>query len=384
MLIYNAVVHPMDAPVLPHGFVEWAEGKIVRVGPMSGCPTPSEGDLDANGSHLLPGFIDAHCHLGMLADGLSYDDDDCNEISDPCTPNLRAIDGLYPMDYCFQEAREAGVTTVLTSPGSSNAIAGQAAALKTVGRWVDDMVVLAPAAMKFALGENPKKVYSDRDEAPASRMATAALIREQLRKALEYADRVQRSREDPDEDPPDYDAALEALVPVVQGKLPAHFHAHRADDIATAVRIAKEFQLDYVLVHATEGYLVADILAREGVRVIVGPIISDRSKPELARLRVTNAAKLAQAGVPVAICTDHSELPIQYLPLSAALAAKEGMDPETALAAITLTAAEIGGIAHRVGSLTPGKDADLVLCSGHPFELNARIEAVFIDGHQVK
>lgn len=320
----------------------------------------------------------------MLADGLRYDDDDCNEISDPCTPNLRAIDGLYPMDYCFQEAREAGVTTVLTSPGSSNAIAGQAAALKTVGRWVDDMVVLAPAAMKFALGENPKKVYSDRDESPATRMATAALIREQLRKALEYADRVQRSREDPDEDPPDYDAALEALVPVVQRKLPAHFHAHRADDIATAVRIAREFQLDYVLVHATEGYLVADILAREGARVIVGPMISDRSKPELARLRVTNAAQLAQAGVPVAICTDHSELPIQYLPLSAALAAKEGMDPETALAAITLTAAEIGGVAHRVGSLTPGKDADLVLCSGHPFELNARIQAVFIDGRRVK
>ena len=185
-------------------------------------------------------------------------------------------------------------------------------------------------------------------------------------------------------DKPDFDAGLEALIPVLAGRVPAHFHAHRADDIATAVRIAREFRLDYVLVHATEGYLVADILAREGVRVIVGPIISDRSKPELARLRVTNAAKLAQAGVPVAICTDHSELPIQYLPLSAALAAKEGMDPETALAAITLTAAEIGGIAHRVGSLTPGKDADLVLCSGHPFELNARIEAVFIDGHQVK
>ena len=364
MLIYNAVVHPMDAPILPNGFVEWAGGTIVQVGPMSSCPTPAESDLDAQGGHLLPGFVDAHCHLGMLADGLCYDDDDCNEISDPCTPNLRAIDGLYPMDYCFQEAREAGVTTVLTSPGSSNAIAGQVAALKTVGRWVDDMVILAPAAMKFALGENPKKVYSDRDESPATRMATAALIREQLRKALEYADRVRRSQEDPDEDPPDYDAALEALVPVVQGKLPAHFHAHRADDIATAVRIAKEFQLDYVLVHATEGYLVADILAREGVRVIVGPIISDRSKPELARLRVTNAAKLAQAGVPVAICTDHSELPIQYLPLSAALAAKEGLDPEAALAAITLTAAEIGGVAHRVGSLTPGKDADLVLLDG--------------------
>lgn len=187
MLIYNAVIHPMDAPVLSNGFLEWAGGTIVQVGPMSSCP-PVGGGSGRQAAICSPGFIDAHCHLGMLADGLRYDDDDCNEISDPCTPNLRAIDGLYPMDYCFQEAREAGVTTVLTSPGSSNAIAGQAAALKTVGRWVDDMVVLAPAAMKFALGENPKKVYSDRDESPATRMATAALIREQLRKALEYAD----------------------------------------------------------------------------------------------------------------------------------------------------------------------------------------------------
>ena len=239
--------------------------------------------------------------------------------------------------------------------------------------------------MKFALGENPKKTYSGRNEAPATRMATAALMREQLRKALEYAERVAKHEADPEnEDAPDYDAVLEALVPVVQGKLPVHFHAHRADDIATALRIAKEFHLDYVLVHATEGYLVADILAREGARAIVGPIIGDRSKPELAHQRVTNAARLVEAGVPVAICTDHSELPIQYLPLSAALAAREGMDPEAALKAITLTAAELGGIAHRVGSLTPGKDAEIVLCSGHPFELNAKGQAVFISGTPVK
>ena len=385
MLIYNAVVHPVDAPALDRGFVRW-EGKMIgQVGPMSRCPAPQAGDLDAGGGHLLPGFVDAHCHLGMLADGLRYDDDDCNEISEPCTPHLRALDALYPLDYCFQEARAAGVTTVLTGPGSSNAIAGQIAAVKTAGRWADDMVLLAPAAMKFALGENPKKTYSDRDESPATRMATAALIREQLRKAQEYARRLRRSEEDPEgeTDPPDYDAALEALVPVVQGRLPAHFHAHRADDLATAVRIAREFSLDYVLVHATEGYLVADILAREGARVIAGPIIGDRSKPELARQRVTNAAELARAGVPVAICTDHSEVPIQYLPLSAALAARAGMDRETALAAVTLTAAELGGIAHRVGSLTPGKDADLVLCTGHPLELDSRVEAVFIDGQRI-
>lgn len=381
MMIYNAVVCPMDGPRISKGFVAWADGVITQVGAMSHCPAPVPGqDIDAKGGYVLPGFVDVHCHLGLLADGLSYDEDDCNEISDPCTPHLRVIDALYPLDHCFQEAREAGVTTVLTSPGSANAIGGQIAAIKTVGRWADDMVVLEPAAMKFALGENPKKSYSGRNEAPATRMATAALMREQLRKALEYADRLAKREADPEEDGPDYDAALEALVPVVQGKLPVHFHAHRADDIATALRIAKEFHLNYVLVHATEGYLVADILAREGARAIVGPIIGDRSKPELAHQRVANAARLVEAGVPVAICTDHSELPIQYLSLSAALAAREGMDAEAALKAITLTAAELGGIAHRVGSLTPGKDADLLLCDRHPFDLAARIQAVFING----
>lgn len=386
MMIYNAVVCPMDKPQIPNGFVAWDSGGITQVGDMSQCPAPvPDQDVDAQGGYVLPGFVDVHCHLGLLADGLSYDEDDCNEVSAPCTPQLRAIDALYPLDHCFQEAREAGVTTVLTSPGSANAIGGQIAAIKTVGRWADDMVVLEPAAMKFALGENPKKTYSGRNEAPATRMATAALMREQLRKALEYAERISKHEADPEnEDAPDYDAALEALVPVVQGKLPVHFHAHRADDIATALRIAKEFHLNYVLIHATEGYLVADILAREGARAVVGPIIGDRSKPELAHQRVTNAARLVEAGVPVAICTDHSELPIQYLLLSAALAAGEGMNPEAALKAITLTAAELGGIAHRVGSLTPGKDADIVLCSGHPFELNTKVQAVFINGTPVK
>lgn len=382
MMIYNAVICPMDKPPIPNGFVAWEDGVITQVDTMSHCPTPiPEQDIDAQGGYVLPGFVDAHCHLGLLADGLSYDEDDCNEISDPCTPHLRVLDALYPLDHCFQEAREAGVTTVLTSPGSANAIGGQIAAIKTMGRWADDMVVLEPAAMKFALGENPKKSYSSRNEAPATRMATAALIREQLRKALEYAQRLEKHQADPEnEDAPDYDAALDALVPVAQGTLPVHFHVHRADDIATALRIAKEFHLNYVLVHATEGYLVADILAREGARAIVGPIIGDRSKPELARQRVTNAARLVEVGVPVAICTDHSELPIQYLSLSAALAAREGMDAEAALKAITLTAAELGGIAHRVGSLTPGKDADILLCDRHPFDLTAQLRAVFING----
>ena len=288
------------------------------------------------------------------------------------------------MDRCFQEAREGGVTTVLTCPGSANAIGGQIAAVKTAGRWADDMVVRAPAAMKFALGENPKGSYGEKKESPMTRMATAALIRDALERAREYGAKQQAAREDPDKEAPDFDARLEALLPVVQGKLPAHFHAHRCDDIATAVRISREFGLKYVIIHGTEGHLVADLLAREGARVVTGPIIGDRGKPELLHQTVENTARLVRAGVQVAICTDHPENPIQYLPLAAALCVRHGLGEEQALRAITLDAAEIGGIADRVGSLTPGKDADLVLYSGSPFALEALPEAVWILGERVK
>lgn len=382
MLIYNAELHPMDGPVVPQGFVELREGKIAALGPMERCPAPDAGDYDARGGRLYPGWVDAHCHLGLLADGLPYDQDDCNEVTDPVTPQLRAIDALYPLDRCFQEAREGGVTTVLTGPGSANAVGGQFAAVKTAGRWVDDMVVKAPVAMKFALGENPKGSYGEKKETPMTRMATAALMRECLAQAKEYGEKKRAAERDPDKDAPDFDAKLEALLPVVQGKLPAHFHAHRADDIATAVRIAKEFSLDYVIVHGTEGHLVADLLAREGARVVTGPVIGDRSKPELLHQSVENTARLAEAGVKVAICTDHPENPIQYLPLAAALCVRHGLDEERALRAITIDAAEIGGIADRVGSLTPGKDADLVLYPGSPFALDALPEAVWILGER--
>ena len=380
MLIYNAAVHPMDAPPLPRGFVLFEEGVIRQVGPMDRCPAPGPGDLDAQGRILLPGFVDCHCHLGICDDSLGFEGDDCNEDTDPCTPHLRAIDGLYPMDRCFQEAREGGVTTVLTGPGSANPIGGQFAAVKTAGRWIDEMIVRAPVAMKFALGENPKGVYNERKETPSTRMATAALIREQLRKAQEYAQKQKRAAADPEEDPPDFDAALEALVPVVEGTLPAHFHAHRSDDIATAVRIGEEFHLRYVIIHGTEGYLISQLLQTRQAPVVAGPIIGDRSKPELSHQCVENAARLHRAGVPVAICTDHPENPIQYLPLGAALAAKAGLPEEEALRAITLNAARIAGIADRVGSLTPGKDADLALWSGHPFQVTARPLFVWING----
>ena len=383
MIIYNGVVHPMDGPVIPRGYVTFEGGKITAVGPMEELGETPEG-LDAQGGHILPGFIDAHCHLGLFGDSLGFEADDGNESTDPCTPQLRAIDGVNPLDRGFQEAREGGVTTVLTGPGSANPIAGQFLAMKTNGRWVDEMVVKAPVAMKFALGENPKSVYNERKETPVTRMATAAIIRENLSKAQEYQDKQSKADEDPDTDMPDYDAKLEALVPVVEGEVPAHFHAHRADDIATAVRLSKEFGLDYVIVHGTEGYKVAELLAAEGVPVITGPCLTDRSKPELVGQTLENPALLARAGVKVAICTDHPETPIQYLPLCAAMAVRGGMEEEAALAAITATAAEIAGIEKRVGTLTPGKDADIVVTAGHPFDWNGRIKAVFIDGKQVR
>ena len=214
MLILNGVVHPMDGPVIPRGFVAFEGEKLTAVGPMEALPAGAEGPvLDAEGGHILPGFIDAHCHLGLFGDALGFEADDGNESTDPCTPQLRAVDGVNPLDRGFREAREGGVTTVLTGPGSANPIAGQFLALKTDGRWVDEMVLKAPAAMKFALGENPKSVYNDRKETPVTRMATAALIREHLAKAQEYQDKQAKADGDPDQDMPDYDAKLEALVP---------------------------------------------------------------------------------------------------------------------------------------------------------------------------
>ena len=384
MLIINGTVHTMDGPIIKNGYVAVKGSKIAQAGPMEDCPKSWEGEVfDAQGGHICPGFIDAHCHLGMFGDALGFESDDGNEETDPCTPHLRAIDGVNPLDRCFTEARAAGVTTVLTGPGSANPVSGQFAALKTDGRWVDAMVVRAPAAMKLALGENPKQVYHDRDETPVTRMATAAIIRENLRKAVEYGEKLDKATRDEDTDPPDYDAKLEALLPVVRGELPVHIHAHRADDIATGVRIAKEFGLRCVIVHGTEGHLIPDLLAREKIPVITGPALGDRSKPELANMTLENPAILWKAGVPFAICTDHPEVPIQYLPLCAALAVKGGLDPEEALAAITVTAARIAGLDGALGSLAPGREADIVVTDRHPLELLGQVRAVFMGGRRI-
>ena len=382
MLIVNGTVHTMEVGTIPSGFVQTEGTRIVRVGPMSDLPGAGDADgiIDAKGGHILPGFIDAHCHVGLY--GGAAQEDDLNESPAPCTPQLRALDGVDPMNQYFREARQAGITCVLTGPGSANPIAGQSVLVKTAGRVIDQMAVRAPASMKFALGENPKSVH--KDHGPATRMASAALIREQLTKALDYSLKWDLAQVDGGADCPEFDARLDALRPVVGGRLAAHFHAHRADDIVTAVRLSKEFGLDCVIVHGTEAHLVADFLAREGVPVITGPFLMDRCKPELGRLTMENTAILARAGVQVAICTDHPETPIALLPFCAAMAARAGMDEEEALAAITINAACIAGAGDRLGSLSPGKDADIVVMDGHPFHWRSRAVHVLLDGRELE
>ncbi len=385
MVIINAKIYTMRTAPIEAGFLRFDGGKITAVGAMTDyCPAAGEEVLDAAGQNLFPGFIDAHCHIGMWEDALGFEGDDGNEATDPSTPYLRAIDAVNAMDRCFTEAAQAGVTTVLTGPGSANPIGGQWTAMKTLGQRVDDMVLVENIGMKFALGENPKTVYHEKSVTPQTRMATASIIREALLKAKRYLADQQKAAEDEDFDEPDYDKRCEALAPVLKREKKAFFHCHRADDIFTAIRIGKEFDLDYVIVHCTEGYLVADILRQEGVRAICGPFLTDRSKPELRNQTPAGIGILRKAGVPCAICTDHPVIPIQFLPLCAGVAVGAGLDWEGALRSITIDAAEIAGIADHVGSLETGKDADLVLTAGDPFSPYVHPTRVFIGGKPVR
>lgn len=384
MKLKNAVLHTMEGIDYENGWMTVENGVITGLGPMGICPQqPGEEWLDLDGAHIYPGFIDAHTHLGMWEDGLTFEGDDGNEETDPITPQLRAIDALNPMDRCFREALESGVTTVITGPGSANPIGGQLAAIKTAGRCIDKMIVKAPVAMKMALGENPKTVYHGKNQTPVTRMATAALIREQLRKAERYLDDTERALAEEDFDPPEYDIKCEALLPLLRREIPAHIHCHRADDIFTAIRIAAEFQLDYVIVHGTEGHLITEELAEKKVRVLSGPILCDRSKPELRNLTPACPGKLTEAGIQTALITDHPVIPIQYLPLCAGLAVREGMDPEMALRAITIEPARICGLDDRLGSLAVGKDADFSVFRQNPLTIAAKPEKVFVGGREI-
>ncbi len=384
MVIINAHIFTMEGEPITNGFVKIRNGIFSAVGDMSDYTPDGEEVIDAAGAYLLPGLIDAHTHIGIWEESIGSEGDDTNEGSDPATPHLRAIDAINTRDPAFQTALEGGVTTVVTGPGSGNPIGGQFAAVKTGGGdWLDDRILAAPVSMKFALGENPKHEYGDHDDAPMTRMATAAIIRENLAKAVEYRDKLQRAEEDDECDPPDFDMKCEALLPVINGELPAHFHAHRADDIATAVRISREYGLRFAIVHATEAALIRGPLSRldgQFLGLITGPLLGTRSKPELSNLSFSSPAKLCESGITTALCTDHQVVPENYLMLCAALAVKNGMSERDALAAVTIAAARTAGISARVGSIAPGKDADLVLYDRHPFDLFAKVVLVTING----
>ncbi|MDE6732830.1 MAG: amidohydrolase [Oscillospiraceae bacterium] len=389
MIIKNVKIKTMTGKDFENGFVRF-EDKIVEIGDMDELEPGFEEEIDGAGRTLYPGFIDAHCHLGMWSDCISMqlEGDDGNETTDPSTPHLRALDSINAMDKCFADAASAGVTCVCTGVGSANPIGGSFAVIKTAGsKRVDKLIVKEPAAIKFALGENPKATYNDRDEAPITRMATAAIIREQLQKALRYKQDLEdysaKKGTDDEVGKPDFDAKCEALLPLFnegKAKLKAHFHCHRADDIFTAIRIAKEFSLDYVLIHCTDGGIIADELSEDSPKVILGPLMGDRGKPELANHSIETPRILGENGVKFAICTDHPETPVQYLPLTAALAVRGGLAREEALRAITINAAEILGIADRVGSVAVGKDADLALFSGDPLDITAAPDIVIVGG----
>lgn len=382
MLIYNAEIYTMDsAGVIPNGWVKTENGKITEIGSGNPDNVPENG-IDAKGGMLLPGFIDAHTHLGIIEDGIDFEGDDCNESTDPFTPQMRAIDGINPFDRCFEEARMRGITATASSPGSANPCGGEICAIKTNGRRIDDMLI-KNCGIKFAMGENPKNVYNGREETPVTRMAVTALIREGLHKARRYVRDMDSYYSDSENyDPPEYDIKCEALMPLLDRKIKAFFHCHRADDICTAIRISKEFSLDAVIIHGTEGYKIADIIAEEKVPVIAGPIICDRCKPEMRGLELKNAAVMHQNGVKTAVCTDHTVIPIQYLPLSAQAAVKGGLSFEDALKTITINPAEILGIDETTGSISVGKDADIQLYrkGENPLDLMSEPRLVMISG----
>lgn len=382
ILIKNGHIYTMAGQIIENGSILIDGDKIVEVGKDIVAPLDAE-VIDAGGRMVLPGFIDGHSHLGMWEEGMGFEGSDGNEMVDPVTPHLRAIDAINPMDEGFKDAYKAGVTTVVTGPGSANVIGGLTTAIKTYGKRVDDMIVKDPVAMKVAFGENPKRVYDSQKKSPTTRMATAAILRESLFKAKIYLEKKERAKGDPDK-MPDFDIKMEALAMVLKREIPLKAHAHRADDIFTALRIAGEFNVDITLEHCTEGHLIADYLAEEGKGALVGPTLSNRSKIELRNLSFETPGILNKKGVKVGIITDAPVIPQQYLPLCAGLAVKSGMDEMEALKAITIYPAEIVGIADRVGSIEAGKDADIVIFDGNPIkDLGCETYATIINGQIV-
>ncbi|HSP59555.1 MAG TPA: amidohydrolase [Ornithinimicrobium sp.] len=380
LAIVGAHVVPVAADPVEDGVVLLRDGRIEAVGTRAQVPVPGDAEVvDGAGGWLLPGLVDAHVHLGVWEEGEGWAGQDTNEMTDPVMAAARAIDAINPREQGFDDALMGGVTTVNVNPGSGNPIGGQAVALKTYGRYVDEMVLRNPAGVKSALGENPKRVYGEQKKTPSTRLGVALV----LRTAFEAARSFQARRDAADGKPVDTDLVSQILVRVLDREIPWRQHCHRADDIATALRLADEFGYELVLDHGTESYLLADLLAERQVPVLYGPLIVSRSKVEVRDRSLAAPGILDRAGVPVSIITDHPVVPIEYLITQVALAVREGMDRDAALRAVTLNPAKVLGVDERVGSLEAGKDADVVLWSGDPLDLQSRVLRTWVDGTEV-
>jgi len=375
LLIQHGTLYTMETEEPVSADLLINNGKIEKI--AKNIPvTDKTNVIDATGLLVFPGFIDAHSHIGISEEKITGIGDECNENTTPVTPYLRAIDSIHPMDSAFHNALASGITGVMAGPGSSNPVGGQFAFIKTYGRCIDDMIVLSPAAMKISFGENPMTTYGMNGNFPSTRMGIAGIIREELFNAKQYLDNTP-------EDSGEKNFRLECYRELFAKKIPLKAHVHRTDDIFTAIRIAKEFDLDLTLDHCTEGHLIAGELAKHGFPAIVGPSMSARSKKEVCESDFKTPGILKNAGLTIALTTDHPVCRLQYLPLCAALAVKEGMSEYEALRAITIDAARICRVDHRLGSLAAGKDADLCLWDGNPLELTSSVIKTLISGEIV-
>jgi imidazolonepropionase-like amidohydrolase len=372
-------VVPVEGDPIDNGTVLLVDGKIAAVEGPGFKPPPGSDVVDAAGKWVLPGFIDAHVHLGAYEEAGGWAGTDTNELTGPVQAHVRVVDAINPADIGFRDAIAGGVLNVNVNPGSGNPIGGQTAAIRCWGRTVDDMVLRSPAGLKSALGENPKRVYGERKETPATRLGTAAVIRSALVQAGNYLENLSSERAEPTP----RDLKLEALGRVLQGEIPWRQHCHRADDIATAIRIAEEFGYRLVIDHGTEAHLLADRIAAAGIPVVIGPLFTSRSKAELRNRSLANPGRLAAAGVEISLTTDHPVVPIHFLIHQATLSVKEGLDPVTALRAVTINPARVIGVDDRLGSLTVGKDADVVLWSGDPLDVMSRAEVAYQQGREI-
>lgn len=379
LAIKGGTIFTITNGIIENGVILIEDSKISKVGTDVSIPENCK-IIDAGGNSIFPGMIDAHTHLGVIQEGLRAMGLDHNEKSDPITPQLRVIDAIDPFDPAFDEVMKAGITTVLITPGSANPIGGQCSVVKTVGKTVEEMLLIKNAGMKFALGENPKVTYGSRNLSPYTRMGVAALIRENLRKAYEYSMNKESRRMKEDIPVLETDLKMEALSNVVNGKTRARIHAHKASDIMTAIRIGEEFDLDIVLEHCTEGDKIINEIARRGIPVVLSPLMGPRTKPETKERRMEIAARLAARGILVAISTDGISQSARWLPINAGLCVRYGMMEEDAMKAITINPAKILGLDNRLGSIEKHKDADIVIMAGHPLETRTRISAVIIEG----